>query len=296
MRPLNKWDLMIHARELLSRLMTGLAYGPSISEDRLSCKMNDDEYSDMAKKHGLSTSEIRRLRNQAQTPWLGASIAHLKFEALLKEAKLKKANKAKGAKNVRSESPETISDENSVKIFGSSLVGQAFGIDAFRDAEKFLTLLLGKGRLECRTPWCRACTLYKLQLSDGVVGHVMKISFPNIIKLTEVMKFSWSWERPDSEWAKSHGKASEEFQRLVSIKSKPVWYVTIQSEENIMKLLGAPTRIQNEVTLIEIYNRLIRGGTFEDSGLSEKYRKVWNDLAEEVSNRPKGSIPWPIGD
>ena len=207
--------------------------------------MNDDEYKEMAKKHGLSPSEIRRLRNQAQTPWLGASIAHLKFEVLLKEAKLKKANKANGAKKMRLESPDTVSDENSVKIFGSSLVGHAFGIDAFREADKFLTHLFGKGRLECRTPWCRACTLYKLQLSDGVVGHVMKISFPNIIKLTEMMKFSWSWERSDSEWAKSHGKASDDFQRLVSIKSKPVWHITIQSEENIMRLLGAPVKVKS---------------------------------------------------
>ena len=60
--------------------------------------MSEDEYKEMAKKHGLSPSEIRRLRNQAQTPWLGASIAHLKFEALLKEAKLKKVNKGKSAK------------------------------------------------------------------------------------------------------------------------------------------------------------------------------------------------------
>jgi len=122
------------------------------------------------------------------------------------------------------------------------VVGEAFGIDAFKEAEKFLTLLSSKGRLKCRAQWCRACSLYRLELSKGVVGHVMKISFPNVIKLTEMMKFNWNWERSDTEWAKGHGQASDEFKRLVAIKSKPIWYVTIQSEENIMRLLGAPSK------------------------------------------------------
>lgn len=204
--------------------------------------MSDGRYNHLAKKHGLTSKEIQELRNQAQTPWLGAGITNLKFQALLKEAKKKKGIKEKEIKKVKFESPDSVSDENSVKIFGSSVVGEAFGIEAFEEAEKFLTLLSGKGRLKCRTQWCRACSLYKLELSNGVVGHVMKISFPNIIKLTEMVKFNWNWERSDSEWAKSHGKASEVFKRLVATKSKPVWYVTIQAEGNIMRLLGAPQK------------------------------------------------------
>ena len=199
-------------------------------------------YNHLAKKHGLTSKEIQELRNQAQIPWLGAGITNLKFQALLKEAKKKKSIKEKLTKKVKFESPNSVSDENSVKIFGSSVVGEAFGIEAFEEAEKFLTFLLGKGRLKCRTQWCRACSLYKLELSNGVVGHVMKISFPNIIKLTEMMKFNWNWERSDSEWVKSHGNASDVLKRLVATKSKPVWYVTIQSEENIMRLLGAPQK------------------------------------------------------
>ena len=208
--------------------------------------MTDDLDIRLAKEHGLTPQEIRRLRNQAQTPWLGATIAHLKFEALLKEAKKKKGDKVKKATNSKSKSLDSVSDENSVRVFGSSIVGQTYGLETFKNAEKFLTDLLAKGRLECRTRWCKACSLYKLRLSDGVVGHVMKISFPNVIKLSEIMKFNWNWERPDSEWAKSHGKASEVFKRLVATKSKPVWYVTIQSEENIMKLLGAPAKIDTK--------------------------------------------------
>ena len=258
--------------------------------------MSDDEYSEMAKKYGLTPNEIRRLRNQAQTTWLGASIAHLKFEALLKDAKKKKASNGKGTKKVRSDSAITPSDDNYVKVFGSSLIGQAFTIEAFKDAEKFLTLLLGKGLLKCRTPWCRVCSLYKLQLSDGVVGHVTKISFSNVIKLTEAVNFDWNWDRPDSDWAKSHGTAGDEFKRLVKIKSKPVWHVTIQSEENIMKLLGALQIKDREFSLSEIWNLVIRYDTFEESRLPAIYRDDWNNLVKELNNRPKGSTPWPIGD
>ena len=205
----------------------------------------------LAKEHNLTPKEIRKLRNQAQTPWLGAGITHLKFQALLKEAKKKKIIKEKETNKVKTESPNSFSDENSVKVFGSSIVGQAFGIEAFKEAEKFLTLLSSKGRLKCRTQWCRACSLYKLELSKGVVGHVMKISFPNVIKLTEILKFSWNWERSDSEWAKSNGKADDAFKRLVATKSKPVWYVTIQSEENIMRLLGAtPKKDSNKIAKV----------------------------------------------
>ena len=211
--------------------------------------MRDDLNNRLAKKHGLTSKEIQELRNQAQTPWLGAGITNLKFQALLNAAKKKKGIKEKETKKVKTESPNSFSDENSVKIFGSSVVGEAFGIEAFKEAEKFLTLISSKGRLKCRTQWCRACSLYKLELSKGVVGHVMKISFPNVIKLTEILKFNWNWERSDSEWAKSHGKAADAFKRLVETKSKPVWYVTIQSEENIMRLLGAPPKKKIRIRL-----------------------------------------------
>jgi len=213
--------------------------------------MSDDEYNEMARKHGLTPQEIRRLRNQAQTPWLGATIAHLKFEALLKEAKKKKGDKVKKATNSKSKSLDSVSDENSVRVFGSSIVGQAYGLETFKNAEKFLADLLAKGRLECRTRWCKACSLYKLRLSDGTVGHVIKISFPNVIKLSEIMKFNWNWKRPDSEWARSHGKAADVFRQLVATKSKPVWHIIIQSEENIMRLLGAPVKVKPVEIAIE---------------------------------------------
>ncbi len=41
----------------------------------------------LAKEHNLTPKEIRKLRNQAQTPWAGATIAHLRFQALLEQYK-----------------------------------------------------------------------------------------------------------------------------------------------------------------------------------------------------------------
>jgi hypothetical protein len=39
----------------------------------------------LAKEHNLSPKEIRQLRVQAQTPWAGATIAHFRFQALLRQ-------------------------------------------------------------------------------------------------------------------------------------------------------------------------------------------------------------------
>jgi hypothetical protein len=47
----------------------------------------------LAKEHNLTPKEIRKLRNQAQIPWAGATIAHLRFQALLKQNKVEKNRK-----------------------------------------------------------------------------------------------------------------------------------------------------------------------------------------------------------
>jgi hypothetical protein len=62
--------------------------------------MSDDLNNRLAKKHGLTSKELQELRNQAQTPWLGASITNLKFQALLKEAKKKKGIKERAFSNL----------------------------------------------------------------------------------------------------------------------------------------------------------------------------------------------------
>ena len=41
---------------------------------------------------GLTDREVQKLHKEAQTPWGGATIAHLRFQALVAEA-LKKKNK-----------------------------------------------------------------------------------------------------------------------------------------------------------------------------------------------------------
>ena len=79
------------------------------------------------------------------------------------------------------------------------------------------------------------------------------------------MNFQWEWDRPDSDWAKSNGKASQVFERMVKDKSKPVWYAQIQSEENVMKLLGANSVYEEEVSIVKIYNKILKGGSFEES-------------------------------
>lgn len=44
----------------------------------------------LAKEHNLTPKEIRKLRNQAQTPWAGATIAHFRFQALLRQLSAEK--------------------------------------------------------------------------------------------------------------------------------------------------------------------------------------------------------------
>jgi len=129
-----------------------------------------------------------------------------------------------------------------------------------------------------------------------VVGHVVQISFSNVIKLTKAMDFQWEWDRPDSDWAKRNGTPSQVFERLVENKSKPVWYAQIQSEENVMRLLGDKPVDEEEVSIVKIYNKILKGGSFEESGFSEKYRVTWDKLVSEIANRPEGTIPWPISD
>ena len=202
----------------------------------------------------------------------------------------------KVASTIHQNLTNSVSYDDVVKVFGSSMTGKAFGLEAFNNANIFLSELLVRGKIKCRTNWCRACSLYKLDLADGVVGHVVQISFSNVIKLTEAMDFQWEWDRPDSDWAKRNGKPSQVFERLVENKSKPVWYAQIQSEENVMRLLGAKPVDEEEVSIVKIYNKILKGGSFEESGFSEKYRVTWDKLVSEIANRPEGTIPWPISD
>ena len=68
-----------------------------------------------------------------------------------------------------------------VTFKGSSLLGESNGIENFKTAYEFISALRDKGRVKCYTRWCAACTLYRLKLENDVTGHVLKISFPNVI-------------------------------------------------------------------------------------------------------------------
>ena len=125
-----------------------------------------------------------------------------------------------------------------VTFKGSSLLGESNGIENFKVAYAKLSELRDKGRAKCYTRWCKACTLYRLQLENDVTGHVLKISFPIIISLAKDISIDWSWERPESEWAKEKGDPAIAYKSLVEEKSKPVFYVRLESEDYINMLLG----------------------------------------------------------
>ena len=121
---------------------------------------------------------------------------------------------------------------------GSSLLGKSNGVENFKIAHAKLTELRNKGRAKCYTRWCKACTMYGLKLENDVIGHVLKISFPNVIALAKKMEIDWNWERPESEWAKESGDPTKVYKALVECKSKPVFYVRLESEEYVNMLLG----------------------------------------------------------
>jgi hypothetical protein len=125
-----------------------------------------------------------------------------------------------------------------VTFKGASLLGESNGIENFKVAYAKLSELRDKGRVKCYTRWCKACTLYRLKLENDVIGHVLKISFPNVIALAKSTEIDWTWERPDSDWAKKKGDPSMAYKSLVEDKSKPVFYVRLESEDYINMLLG----------------------------------------------------------
>jgi hypothetical protein len=125
-----------------------------------------------------------------------------------------------------------------VTFEGSSLLGESNGVENFKIAHAKLLELRDKGRAKCYTRWCKACTMYGLKLENDVIGHVLKISFPNVIALAKKMEIEWNWERPESEWAKENGDPKKVYKSLVERKSKPVFYVRLESEEYVNMLLG----------------------------------------------------------
>jgi len=125
-----------------------------------------------------------------------------------------------------------------VTFEGSSLLGKSNGVENFKIVHAKLSELRDKGLAKCYTRWCKACAMYGLKLENDVTGHFLKISFPNVIALAKKMEIDWNWERPESEWAKESGDPKKVFKSLVERKSKPVFYVRLESEEYVNMLLG----------------------------------------------------------
>jgi len=151
---------------------------------------------------------------------------------------LTQKNKTSKGRNVKTSTNKKPYQPYQVTFKGSSLLGESNGLENFKLAHAKLSELRDKGRAKCYTRWCKACTLYRLQLENDVTGHVLKISFPNIISLANNIDIDWSWERPESEWAKEKGDPAKAFKSLVEDKSKPVFYVRLESEDYTNMLLG----------------------------------------------------------
>ena len=151
---------------------------------------------------------------------------------------LTQAKKNSGGKSVKASTNKKPYQPYQVTFKGSSLLGESNGIENFKVAYAKLSELRDKGRVKCYTRWCKACTLYRLNVENDVIGHVLKISFPNVIALAKSTEIDWTWERPESDWAKKTGDPVKSFQSLVERNSKPVFYVRLESEDYINMLLG----------------------------------------------------------
>lgn len=129
-------------------------------------------------------------------------------------------------------------DDFLVTFKGASLLGTSLGKVSFNIAHSKLSQLVISGKATCYTRWCRACTLYKFKLTDDVTGHVIKISFSNVVFLSKEIEINWKWESPESDWAKQQGVPMAMLNTLITKKSKPVFYIRLESQEDIERRLG----------------------------------------------------------
>lgn len=157
---------------------------------------------------------------------------------------IKEIQASGGTVDIVSEIPEIETPYHPYQVVfeGSSLLGKSNGVENFKIAHAKLSELRDKGRAKCYTRWCKACTMYGLKLENDVTGHFLKISFPNVIALANKIEIDWKWERPDSDWAKENGDPRKAYKSLVERKSKPVFYVRLESEEYVNMLLGGQNK------------------------------------------------------
>jgi hypothetical protein len=118
-----------------------------------------------------------------------------------------------------------------VVFSGSSIAGALDGADNFRKCFEFLKEKSDQGKLKCFIWWCKECKVNPMKKAVDPSLHVVKISFPNVIKLLEGSNVQWKWKDPNSDFAKSQVSAEAHFKKLVLVKSKPSWVVRISKSE-----------------------------------------------------------------
>jgi len=102
------------------------------------------------------------------------------------------------------------------------------GDDNFLQAFGFLQKKSNEGKLQCFHWWCEECKTNPLKKGATPINHLVKISFPNVLKLIGDYKVQWKWEEPESEWAKSQGSPIKQFKELVIKNSRPNWKVLVR--------------------------------------------------------------------
>jgi hypothetical protein len=118
-----------------------------------------------------------------------------------------------------------------VVFSGSSIAGDLDGADNYKKCLQFLKEKSDQGKLRCFIWWCEECKVNPMKKGLDPSLHVVKISFPNVIKLLEGSNVQWRWKDPQSDFAKSHGSAGAQFKKLVLAQSKPNWVVRISKSE-----------------------------------------------------------------
>jgi hypothetical protein len=118
-----------------------------------------------------------------------------------------------------------------VVFSGSSIAGDLDGADNFKKCLDFLKEKSDQGKLKCFIWWCEECKVNPMKKGVDPTLHIVKISFPNVIKLLAESNVQWRWKDPQSDFAKSQGSAGAQFKKLVLAKSKPSWVVKISKSE-----------------------------------------------------------------
>jgi hypothetical protein len=118
-----------------------------------------------------------------------------------------------------------------VVFSGSSLIGVLDGLDNYKKCYEFLQEKSKQGKLKCFVWWCEQCKVKPMKKGVDPSLHVVKISFPNVIKLLDSSTVQWRWKDSEAEFAKRIGNPGRHFNNLVDAKSKPNWVIRISKSE-----------------------------------------------------------------